>query len=93
VRAEPRGGDIEAREFAIFVPLEERGPAVDRALVEAVGAPEVVQPLGLPVDRREQGYAFRQLVAETSARLDLGANGAGQPSRPMGDQPSTYPMR
>ena len=43
-------------------------PAVDLALVEAVGPAEVLQPLGLPVDLREQGDALDQLVRQALAR-------------------------
>ena len=52
VGAQPRGRFVEAGELAALDALEERGPAVDLALVEAVGAAEVLRALRLPVDVR-----------------------------------------
>ena len=52
--------------------LEERGPAVDLAFVEAVGPTEVLQALGLPVDVAEQRDALDELVGEPLAGLEVG---------------------
>ena len=64
VGAQPGGGLVEAGELAALDPLEERGPPVDLALVEAVGAAEVLEALRLPVDVAEQGDALDELVGE-----------------------------
>ena len=72
VRPEPGRGLVEAGQLAALDPLEEGGPAVDLALVEAVGAAEVLEALGLPVDVGQQGDALDQLVGEPGPGLEVG---------------------
>ena len=64
VGPQPGRGLVEAGQLPALDPLEEGGPAVDLALVEAVGPAEVLQALGLPVDLRQQGDALDQLVGQ-----------------------------
>ena len=77
VGAQPGRRLVEAGQLASFDALEEGGPAVHLALVEAVGPAEVFEPLGLPVDLGQQGDALHQLVGETLARLEVGVEGRG----------------
>ena len=92
--AQPVGGDVEAGEVAALDPLEEAGPAVDLALVEAVGPAEVVQPLGLPVDLRQQRDALGELVGQLPGGAEVGVERLGPlPCWSIGDQPSTKPIR
>lgn len=84
---------IHAGQLTAFAALEERRPTVHLPLVEAVGAPEVGQPLRLPVHLRQQGDAFHELVRGTAPSVEVVREGAGQPPSSMGDQPSTKPIR
>ena len=95
VRAQPGRRLVEAGQLAALDALEERGPAVDLALVEAVGPAEVLQALGLPVDVAEQRDALDQLVGEALAGVEVGVERRRPlPSvSPIGDQPSTKPIR
>ena len=72
VRAQPRRRLVEAGQLAALDALEERGPPVDLALVEAVGPAEVLQALGLPVDLAEQRDALDQLVGQALAGVEVG---------------------
>jgi hypothetical protein len=71
VRAQPVGGFAQTVEFTILDPLEEGGPAIDLTLVEAVGPPEVGQPLGFPVHLRQQCNALGQLVTQIRTGVQL----------------------
>ncbi|MDT5324972.1 MAG: hypothetical protein QOF25_2124 [Mycobacterium sp.] len=71
MRAQPVGGFAQTVEFTILDPLEEAGPAVDLTLVEAVGPPEVGQPLGFPVHLRQQCNALGQLVTQIRTGVQL----------------------
>ena len=77
VRAQPRRRLVEAGQLAALDALEERGPPVDLALVEAVGPAEVLQALGLPVDLRQQRDALDQLVGEPLAGVEVGVERRG----------------
>ena len=71
-------GHVQARQLALLDPFEEADPPVDLALVEAVRAAEILQPLRLPVDLGQQRDALGQLVS--SARdglLRSLSNGSG----------------
>ena len=89
------GRDVEAVDLAALDPLEEADPPVDLAFVKAVRAAEVLQPLGLPVDLRQQRDALGELISQTLTRVEVGV----ERLRPLpvrgsiGDQPSTKPIR
>jgi erythromycin esterase-like protein len=61
---EPAGRHVKAGEFPALDPLEEGGPPVDLAFVEAIGPPQVVQAPRPPVHRRQPRDALRHLVGE-----------------------------
>ena len=69
VGAQPRRRLVEAGQLPALDALEERGPPVDLAFVEAVGTTEVLQALGLPVDVAEQRDALDELVARAPCGL------------------------
>ncbi len=71
VRTQPFGGDVESVDFAALDALEKGCPAVDLAFVKSVGASQIAQTLGLPVDLGQERDALRQLVGETCARLEV----------------------
>ena len=95
VRPQPRGGHVEAGQLASLDALEEGGPPVDLALVEAVGPAEVLEALGPPVDVAQQGDALDQLEGEAvrAPRDPCRTAPATRPWSSMGDQPSTKPIR
>ena len=70
-----------------------RQPAIDLALVEALGLAESLEPARLPVDAREPGDGIDELVGETLSRFEVGIERCRPAGVDIGDQPSTYSMR
>ena len=86
--SKPRRGDVEARQLAALDPIQERCPAVDLPLVEAVGTPEIFEALGAPVDLREQCDALHQLVREPGAGVEVGVERGRPALRQLHRRPS-----
>src|SRR4030095_13705513 len=90
VGPEPCTGLVETRELAELEPLEMRVPAVDLALVEALGLAEALEPARLPVDAGELCDRVDGLPGEALPRRQVGVEGRRPPvdvhARPAVDE-------
>jgi hypothetical protein len=94
VAAQPVGGLVEAGQLAELDRVEVRQPAVDLAVVEAVGLAEPLEPPRLPVDAGQPGRMPSTSWIPSPYRASRSVSkGAGQPSVFMGDQPSITLIR
>ena len=82
-------------ELAALDPVEERGPPVDLALVEAVGPAEVLQAPACQSTFDSRRDAVDELgTPGPAAASGRTSNGSGHCAhRCIGDQPSTKPIR
>ena len=68
---EPVAGGVETGDVAEFEPVEVGVPAVDLALVEAVGTAQSFEAVGLPVDLGQTGDGVDQLVGQGGASVHV----------------------
>ncbi len=73
MRAQPSGGGVHALDLPALDALEHGGPALHLSVVEAVRLAEVVQAARPPVDLRQEGDSFDELIGEFSLGLRVAA--------------------